>query len=79
MSAKQTIQRNGRPSALAACTGIAIAAMLCACGGGEDAVMKELSAQQQKESAALARAHQLNAEAMSKITAERSAGQAQRN
>ena len=55
----------------------AIAALISACGGGEDAVFQELSAQQQREAAALKRAHALNADAMGKIKAERAAGQRQ--
>ena len=52
-------------------------ALLGACGGGSDGPttpgMSPLQAK--KEEAALARAKALNADAMSKITAERAAGQ----
>ena len=55
--------------------GVAVVALLFGCGGGsaEDAVSQELSAQQGKEAAALQRAHQLNADAMTKIKGERAA------
>ena len=61
--------------------GLAAVALLFGCGGGsaEDAVSQELSAQQHQEAAALQRAHQLNANAMSKIKGERAVRSAQSN
>jgi hypothetical protein len=56
---------------LIAALALAATATLGACGAGEEAVSQELSVQQQREAAALQRAHQLNADAMGKIKNER--------
>lgn len=68
--------------ALMAAAVLAAAASLGACGGNsEEAVFQNLTVQQQREAAALKRAHQINAEAMSKsnIKNERAAAQTRNN
>ena len=75
MSTQQTNRSAHAGRALQVLAAIATAAVLGACGGGDDAVSHEISVQHQKEAAALAKAHALNADAMGKIKAERAAGQ----
>ena len=67
--------RQGRT--LKALVGCAAVALLCACGGGSDGPTTPGMAtlQKDREQAALARAHALNADAMGKIKAERASGQ----
>lgn len=77
MSTQTTHRTDASRPTLWALAGLLAAALSSACGGGEDAAFQEASTQQKKESAALARAHALNADAMGRIKAERVAGQRQ--
>jgi hypothetical protein len=80
MLTQQTTTRTNHPGRtwMAALT-LAATAALGACGAGEEAVTQELSVQQQREAAALQRAHQLNADAMGKIKNERAVQRSQPN
>jgi hypothetical protein len=66
-----TLDSSAAGRTLIAALALAVTAALGACGAGEEAVSQELSVQQQREAAALQRAHQLNADAMGKIKNER--------
>ena len=81
MHTSHTTRRLQGARAVQSLVALAAVALLFGCGGGnaEDAVSQELSAEQSKESAALERARQLNANAMSKIKGERAARSAQSN
>lgn len=73
----QLEQSPRRPRRLPLLAALAVAATLCACGGTDGSVVApEPTAQQQKEAAALQRAHQMNASTMRQIQSERAGRQA---
>jgi hypothetical protein len=79
MNSNQGTQGSPLP-ALKAWLVVASVVSLSACGGGADeAVSQDIAAQHQKQAAALSRAHAINADAVSKIKAERSGRSAPSN